>query len=69
MMDINPNSGNTVIGGFMGDIIQLEEYMTCDHCGEKFEELFGKGLYNGNKNAGFFCLDCYAIEFEEEFYE
>ena len=53
----------------MGELIQLEDKMKCDHCGGEFEELFGKGLYNGNKVAGFFCIDCYSIEHGEDFYE
>lgn len=42
--------------------------MICDKCKQDFDELYGKGPYNGNKDLGSYCLDCYKEVFEEEFY-
>jgi len=33
--------------------------MNCDNCGKEVEELFGDGLFNGNKDDGWYCEDCY----------
>ena len=41
--------------------------MNCDKCEEQFDELYGKGTYNGNKDTGYYCLDCYKEVFDEDF--
>lgn len=44
----------------------IGDYMTCDKCGEEFEELSTSGLNNGNKDDGWYCEDCYEEVHEEK---
>lgn len=43
------------------------EDLVCPNCGDSFEELFAKGLFNGNKDNEYYCIDCYEEIHEEEF--
>ena len=42
--------------------------MKCENCGQIFEELFSKSLYNGNKDGKYYCVDCFEEKHGEEFY-
>jgi len=43
--------------------------INCDKCGKKFDELYGKGLFNRNMDNGDYCLKCYKKIFKEEFFD
>jgi|DEB0MinimDraft_10_1074344.scaffolds.fasta_scaffold205832_2 DNA-directed RNA polymerase subunit RPC12/RpoP len=52
-------------------ILQLEAYgykMKCSGCGQRFDELYSKGPYNGNKDTEYYCLDCFAEAHGEAFH-
>lgn len=50
----------------MGRRPKIEYENLCDECEKDFEELFGKGTYNGNQDNGWYCKACYKIVFEED---
>ena len=43
--------------------------IACDKCKKNFDELYGKGYYNNNKDSNFYCKKCYKKVFKEEFEE
>lgn len=39
--------------------------MNCDKCGKDCDELTKKPAYNGNKDTGWYCEDCYKEQHNE----
>lgn len=46
---------------------EIIEKMTCEGCGEKFNQLYCKNPYNGNKDSRYLCLDCYFDAHGEDY--
>ncbi len=40
--------------------------MNCDKCGKDCDSLTKKPTYNGNKDDGWYCDDCFKEQHEED---
>lgn len=47
----------------------MKEKHLCHKCKKDFDELYGKGLFLGNKDDNFYCVKCYKKVFKEDFNE